>query len=101
MIALTSARAAVARAWSGLSMMRGTISAARMLIIVMTTSSSMSVKPWNRRFSQGGLRMTVSYEDCVAFIVLDSRSGGYLAFLVQRTIVFISKIGRRMATTMN
>src|SRR5262245_43967938 len=52
MIALTSALAAVARAWSGRSMIRGTIRAARMPMMVMTTRISISVKPrnWLERF---------------------------------------------------
>src|SRR5262249_43714139 len=49
MIAFTSARAAVARAWSGRSMMRGTISAAMMPRMVMTTRISIRVKPLGRR----------------------------------------------------
>src|SRR5436305_87679 len=44
MIALTSARAAVTRAWSGRSITRGTISAARIPRMVMTTRIRLRVK---------------------------------------------------------
>src|SRR5713226_9902013 len=75
MIVAMSSRAAVARAWSGRSMTRGTISAARMPRITMTTRSSIRVKPLVRRRNMENLVMTAP-GNCAAYIVRDSRRRG-------------------------
>src|SRR2546425_5940854 len=75
MIAAMSLLAATTRAWSGRSMTRGTISAARMPRITMTTRISISVKPLARRKDVENLFMTAP-GCCAAYIVLDSRPRG-------------------------
>src|SRR6266545_1776718 len=62
MIAAMSLLAATTRAWSGRSMTRGTISAARMPRITMTTRISIRVKPPARRRNVENLVMTVPGE---------------------------------------
>src|SRR6266568_8084399 len=75
MIAAMSLLAATTRAWSGRSMTRGTISAARMPRITMTTRISIRVKPAMRRKGMEGLVM-MAPRYCAAYIVRDSRRCG-------------------------
>src|SRR5712691_11100454 len=75
MIAAMSLLAATTRAWSGRSMTRGTISAARMPRITMTTRISIRVKPLMRRKNIDNLIM-VAPRYCAAYIVRDSRRCG-------------------------
>src|SRR6266849_712398 len=75
MIAAMSLLAATTRAWSGRSMTRGTISAARMPRITMTTRISIRVKPPMRRKGMGSLVM-MAPRYCAAYIVRDSRRRG-------------------------